>query len=297
MNDLKQFIKTTIREFLNEEQHNNRSVESIIEKYKKDTEYDIENSLGNCSFFTKDVINWAKKNGLKADYVYMPMSEEYRSKHKIGKDFGGNDSDWEDHIVPMINGKIIDFTYTNKGVSHKVRNKNTIPPITSKYSKSLFEPNGMYGRFGYTNPEINTEYGNPKNINQFEVSKPKLKTLQELNPSVVNVMGKSFTWNELNGGKLYHGSRTELNVGDILTPQKNRNFKQSDDNKISITSDYNRAKYWASQIKSDNPIYIYEIEPMGEIEIWRVSLTKQGTMFDLWEGRVNNAKIINKDIL
>jgi hypothetical protein len=282
---------------LNEEQHNNRSVESIIEKYKKDTEYDIENSLGNCSFFTKDVINWAKKNGLKADYVYMPMSEEYRSKHKIGKDFGGNDSDWEDHIVPIINGMVIDFTYTNKGVSHKVRNKNTIPPITSKYSKSLFEPNGMYGRFGYTNPEINTEYGNPKNINQFEVSKPKLKTLQELNPSVVNVMGKSFTWNELNGGKLYHGSRTELNVGDILTPQKNRNFKQSDDNKISITSDYNRAKYWASQIKSDNPIYIYEIEPMGEIEIWRVSLTKQGTMFDLWEGRVNNAKIINKDIL
>ena len=123
------------------------------------------------------------------------------------------------------------------------------------------------------------------------------ENINELNPSVVNVMGKSFTWNELNGGKLYHGSRTDLDVGDILTSQKNRNFKQSDNNKVSITSDYNRAKHWASQIKSDNPIYIYEIEPMGEIEIWRVSLAKQGTMFDLWEGRVNNAKIINKYIL
>ena len=121
--------------------------------------------------------------------------------------------------------------------------------------------------------------------------------INEINPSVVKVMGKSFTWNELNGGKLYHGSRTELNIGDILTPQENINFKQSDGKKISITSDYNRAKYWASQIKSDSPMYIYEIEPMSEIEIWRVSLAKQGTMFDLWEGRVNNAKIINKDIL
>jgi hypothetical protein len=153
------------------------SVENIIKRYVQDTEYDIENSLGTCSFFTRDVINWAKKNGIKADYIYMPLSEEHREKNKIGKDFGGKEdnSDWEDHIVPMINGKIIDFTYTNRGVSHKVREQNTIPPLIVTYDKSLFEPNGVYGKLGYTKPEKNTEYGNSKDINQFQVTEPSKK--------------------------------------------------------------------------------------------------------------------------
>ena len=105
----------------------------------------------------------------------MPMSEEYRRKNKIGNDFGGNDSDWEDHIVPIINGKIIDFTYTNEGVSNKVRKVNTIPPMIVDYNISLFKLNGIYGKYGYTNPEKNTEYGNSKDINQFQVSEPNKK--------------------------------------------------------------------------------------------------------------------------
>jgi hypothetical protein len=234
MKDLKQFIKTTIREFLNEEQHNNGSIESIIEKYKKDTEYDIKNSLGNCSFFTRDVINWANKNGIKADYIYMPMSKEYRRKNKIGNDFGGNDDDWEDHIVPMINGKIIDFTYTNKGVSHKVRNKNTIPPITSEYSKSLFEPNGMYGRFGYTNPEINTEYGNPKNINQFQVRQPKLKNLQE---SIDKTAGVWVTDEKFEDGTDF---KIKFKVSDIIKLAKNKPVKEV--NPKSINYDFSGRK-------------------------------------------------------
>jgi len=156
------------------------NINDIIKNYISQTEYSIENSLGNCSFFAKDFINWAKNNGIKADYVYMPMSKEYRSKNKIGKDFGGNDSDWEDHIVPMINGVIIDFTYTPRGVSKNVRTSNTIPPELFKYSKSLFEPNGVYGKLGYTEPEINTEYGNSKNINSFDVQEPNKKKSESL---------------------------------------------------------------------------------------------------------------------
>ena len=86
-----------------------------LTKYIEDTDYDIKNSLGNCSFFTRDVMNWANKNGIKSDYVFMPMSEEYRKENNI------DDEHWEDHIVPMINGIIIDFTYTPKGVSKYVR--------------------------------------------------------------------------------------------------------------------------------------------------------------------------------
>ena len=96
-------------------------------------------------------------------------------RQALGKAFGGSDSDWEDHIVPIINGKIIDFTYTNEGVSHKVRKVNTIPPMIVDYNISLFKPNGIYGKYGYTNPEKNTEYGNLKDINQFQVSEPNKK--------------------------------------------------------------------------------------------------------------------------
>ena len=144
-------------------------ISRIVNQYMKDTEYDIQNSLGNCSFFTRDMINWAKNNGIKADYVYMPMSEEYRKENNI------SDSEWEDHIVPMINGVIIDFAYTPQGVSKNVRTKNTIPPRVFNYSDNLFKPNGIYGKFGYTKPEINTEYGNPKNINSFDVVVPNKK--------------------------------------------------------------------------------------------------------------------------
>ena len=155
------------------------NIETLMEKYQKDTKYDVENSLGNCSFFARDVINWAKENNIKASYVYMPMSEEYRRKNKIGKDFGGNDADWEDHIVPMINKTIIDYTYTENGVSHKVRTKNTIPPMIVQFDKSLFEPDGVYGKWGYTKPEVNTTYGKPKDINQFKVTEPKLKVVSK----------------------------------------------------------------------------------------------------------------------
>ena len=144
-------------------------ISRIVNQYMKDTEYDIQNSLGNCSFFTRDMINWANKNSIKADYVYMPMSEEYRKENNI------SDSEWEDHIAPMINGVIIDFAYTPQGVSKNVRTKNTIPPRVFKYSDNLFKPNGIYGKFGYTKPEINTEYGNPKNINSFDVVEPNKK--------------------------------------------------------------------------------------------------------------------------
>lgn len=224
---LRNFIKTTIREFLNEE-YNNGSVESIIEKYIEDTDYDIKNSLGNCSFFTKDMINWAKKNGIKADYVYMPMSEEYRKENNI------SDSEWEDHIVPMINGVIIDFAYTPQGVSKNVRTSNTIPPRVFKYSDNLFKPNGIYGKFGYTKPEINTEYGNPKNINQFQVSKPKLKTLQE---SIDKTAGVWVTDEKFEDGTDF---KIKFKVSDIIELAKNKPVKEV--NPKSIDYDFSGRK-------------------------------------------------------
>jgi hypothetical protein len=179
-------------------------------------------------------MNWANKNGIQSDYIYMPMSEEYREKNKIGKDFGGDDSDWEDHIVPMINGKIIDFTYTDKGVSHKVRKVNTIPPMIVNYDKSLFEPNGIYGKYGYTKPEKNTEYGNPKNINQFKVSKPKLKTLQE---SIDKTAGVWVTDEKFEDGTDF---KIKFKVSDIIELARNKPVKEV--NPKSIDYDFSGRK-------------------------------------------------------
>ena len=59
-------------------------------------------------------------------------------------------------------------------------------------------------------------------------------TIREyLNESTqINVMGKKFTWNDLKGGKLYHGSKTDLDVGEYLIPQENTNFEESSKSKI-----------------------------------------------------------------
>jgi len=143
------------------------NVQDIVDKYIQDTKYDIKNSLGNCSFFTRDFLNWAKKNNIKADYVYMPQAKEYREKYNI------SDKDWEDHIAPMVNNTIIDFAYTPKGVSKKVRTKNTIPPKLFSNTDSLFEPTGEYGRYGYYTREINKQYGKTVDPNTMKVLEPK----------------------------------------------------------------------------------------------------------------------------
>jgi hypothetical protein len=147
-------------------------INRFVKEYIKNTNFDIENSLGNCSFFTKDVVLWAKKNGYsysQSQYVYMPMSEKYRKQNNI------SDSEWEDHIVPMINGYIIDFTYTPQGVSKKIRTSNTIPPAIFKFNESLFKPSGAYGKFGYTKPEINHVYGKRVGLSTFDTEEPKPK--------------------------------------------------------------------------------------------------------------------------
>ena len=145
------------------------NVQDVVDRYIRSTKYDIENSLGNCSFFTRDFLNWAKENNVKASYVYMPQAKEYREKNNI------SDSDWEDHIAPMVNNTIIDFAYTPKGVSKKVRTKNTVPPRLFSNTDDLFKPDGAYGKYGYYTREVNKQYGKPVDVNTMKVLEPSKK--------------------------------------------------------------------------------------------------------------------------
>ncbi len=178
LKQLKQIIKTTITEYLNENIKDTQvsSTNDIVSKYIKETEYDILRSKGNCTFFTKDFIDWCNKNNINCDYVFMPQDEGYRKENKI------TDERWENHIVPMVNNKIIDFTYTSGGVSRFIRTSNTIPPEIFEYNEDLFKPDGAYGKYGYREPEVNTTYGKNKNINTFGTENPDKKSQLKYRP-------------------------------------------------------------------------------------------------------------------
>lgn len=127
---------------------------------------------------------------------------------------------------------------------------------------------------------------------------PAEVSLGDWREQTVSVYGRPFPLGSVEGGKLYHGSTHDLPVGTILEPQEERNFKQSADDAVSITSDTQLAAYWPKQASGDDaPVFIYEVEPLGEVDAWRVGLANQGRNIRLAEGRVPTARIISKTAL
>jgi hypothetical protein len=108
---------------------------------------------------------------------------------------------------------------------------------------------------------------------------------------VVTVMGRAFQLSEVSGGQLFHGSRHRLAVGTVLEPGHNRNFVQSSTDTVSITSEPGRAQHWAEQ-SGAGPHFIYEVEPLGAVDVWRAGLADQGQSFRLFEARVPQARIV-----
>ena len=130
----------------------NESELSFIKQYIEKSKFDIENDWGSCAFYTKD---WLDTMG--GEIIYMPYGNI--KKYKAN---GEANEDYEDHIVPLYKGYLIDFAKVpNKGVANADRPKGSTPPPlnpggqeaswprVTKFSKSLFEPNGLYGKLGY----------------------------------------------------------------------------------------------------------------------------------------------------
>lgn len=135
----------------------------LIKRYIKDSKYDIQNSIGNCAFFAKDFYEWGAKNGVDVKIVYFEQ-----------------DNGQEDHIAPMVDDVIFDFTYIpRKGVSKEVRKVNKEEAINSQLNplqtsindKNAFTENGIYGKYGYSKFEIFDKI--PTWVKTFE--DPKLK--------------------------------------------------------------------------------------------------------------------------
>lgn len=111
----------------------------------------------------------------------------------------------------------------------------------------------------------------------------------------VIVEGRRMTLGMVKGGKLYHGSTRELPIGTILEPQEQRNFTQSADDAVSITSDHGTAGYWARESAKgaeDATVFVYEIEPIGHVNDWRTGPASYGKEMNLFEGRCGSARIV-----
>lgn len=112
----------------------------------------------------------------------------------------------------------------------------------------------------------------------------------------VMVEGRQFTLGDVHGGRMFHGSKHEIAAGDLLQPGKAEvNFAESDLNAVSITSEADKALGWARDTVTDGePLYVYEVEPVGPVKVWRARLANYGQNWAMDEGRVPEARIVRR---
>ena len=80
-------------------------------------------------------------------------------------------------------------------------------------------------------------------------------------------LARSFTENPSDTGPFYHGTRADLQVGDLLTPGGNSNYKSElVMNHIYFTASANGAGLSAALAKGDAPERVYVVEPTGGFE-------------------------------
>jgi hypothetical protein len=120
----------------------------FINDYIKECKWNIQNSLANCAFFAKDFYQWCQKKGIDCKLAYCEQSAPINSQCEP-----------EDHIIPMIGRYLIDFVYTDKGVSHIVRENNKSESLKRQTNPEVTEIGQFrekYGKWGYKNIEVIT---------------------------------------------------------------------------------------------------------------------------------------------
>jgi len=73
--------------------------------------------------------------------------------------------------------------------------------------------------------------------------------------------------NENANGPFYHGTKAELNPGDLLEPGHNSNYGENRRaNYVYLTATLDAAVWGAELAQGDAPGRIYRVEPTGQIE-------------------------------
>lgn len=76
----------------------------------------------------------------------------------------------------------------------------------------------------------------------------------------------NFNHDVLDNGPFFHGTKTELKIGDLLEPQNLSNYQNKKSNYIYFTATLDAAKWGAELAKSSSKERIYIVEPLGEFE-------------------------------
>jgi len=140
-------------------------LESIVNKYLQESRYNIQKSTGNCAFFAKDFFEWSKNNNIDCKLYY--LKQDYTGQSEV-----------EDHIVPVVNNKIIDFVWTPEGVSRRVRQNNpeAVTLQTNPHITDIVEFKNEYEKWGYfTIEEITYEEAFGKNGKCLTIEYPDVK--------------------------------------------------------------------------------------------------------------------------
>ena len=117
----------------------------FVNDYIKECKWNIQNSLANCAFFAKDFYQWCQKKGIDCKLAYSEQSAP--------------DDVREDHIIPMVDRYLIDFVFTDKGVSHIVRENNKSESLMRQTNPEVTELSNFkekYGKWRYKNIEVIT---------------------------------------------------------------------------------------------------------------------------------------------
>jgi len=115
----------------------------FVKDYIKECNWDINNSLANCAYFAKDFYHWCQSKGIDCKFLYCEQSAP--------------DDVREDHIIPVVDRNLIDFVYTDMGVSHIVRENNKLEALKSQTNPEITKINDFskkYKRWGYKDPKI-----------------------------------------------------------------------------------------------------------------------------------------------
>lgn len=70
----------------------------------------------------------------------------------------------------------------------------------------------------------------------------------------------------LDNGPFFHGTKAELKIGDLLTPQHLSNYQDKKSNHIYFTATLDAAKWGAVLATSESKERIYVVEPLGDFE-------------------------------
>ena len=116
-------------------------ITDAVRSYLADCDWNIDISLGNCAFFTKDFYEWCMREGIECKIAYLKQDDRFSTGAEI-----------EDHIVPIVNGKMIDFVYTDQGVSRRSRLSNKEESLRRQSDPEITDTRDFekkYSKWGY----------------------------------------------------------------------------------------------------------------------------------------------------